>query len=78
MSDFRKSTVYQICVKSFQDSDGQTLTVVTNFGGDAEPVAADLWARLQGEQVLVTNCGKGAKPGPDPVLQPWSAFAVLK
>ena len=78
MSDFRKSTVYQIYVKSFQDSDGQTLTVVTNFGGASEPVAADVWAGLQDGQVLVTNCGKGAKPGPDPVLQPWGAFAVLK
>lgn len=58
--------------------DGRTLTVVTSFSGAAEPVDADLWARLQDGPVLVTNCGKGAKPGPDPVLQPWGAFAVLK
>lgn len=58
--------------------DGRTLTVVTNYSGEAEPVAADLWARLQDGQVLVTNCGKGAKPGPDPVAPPYAAFGVLK
>lgn len=58
--------------------DGRTLTVVTNYSGEAEPVAPDLWARLQDGQVLVTNCGRGAKPGPDPVAPPYAAFGVLK
>ena len=58
--------------------DGQTLTVLTNYSGESEPVAADLWARLQDGQVLVTNCGKGAKPGPDPVAPPYAAYGILK
>lgn len=58
--------------------DGQTLTVLTNYSGESEPVAADLWARLQDGQVLVTNCGKGATPGPDPAAPPYAAFGVLK